>query len=119
MDFNNDFRYDLQVGQVYEQAFAKLLGSKIEIKRDFQCLETGNIFIEYESRNKPSGIASTQADFWCYWLSDNHCVFIKTEALKSLCREYLNTKRDILGGDMNTSKGILLPLNDLINKNLL
>ena len=52
MEFNNDFRYDLQVGQVYEQAFAKLLGSKIEIKRDFRCLESGNIFIEYESRNK-------------------------------------------------------------------
>jgi len=119
MEFNNDFRYDLQVGQVYEQEFAKLLGSKIEIKRDFRCLETGNIFIEYESRNKPSGIATSEAQFWCYWLSDNHCVFIKTEALKSLCREYLNTNRDILGGDMNTSKGILLPLNDLINKNLL
>lgn len=116
MEFNSDFRYDLQVGQIYEKQFSELLGSKIEIKRDFKCLETGNIYVEYESRGKRSGISTSEAEYWCYWLSDYHCVFIKTETLKDLCRKYLNTNRDKRGGDSNTSKGILLPLNDFINK---
>lgn len=116
MEFNSDFRYDLQVGQIYEKQFSELLGSKIEIKRDFKCLETGNIYVEYESRGKRSGISTSEAEYWCYWLSDYHCVFIKTETLKDLCRKYINTNRDKRGGDSNTSKGILLPLNDFINK---
>ena len=39
---------------------------------------------------------------------------IKTEKLKELCRKYLNTKKDVLGGDENTSKGILLPIKELL-----
>ena len=116
MDYNNDFRYDLKVGQVYEKQFNDLLGSKIEIKRDFKCLDTGNIYVEYQSRGKPSGLSTSEAEYWCYWLSDVLCVFIKTEELKILCRKYINTNRDKKGGDMNTSKGILLPLKDFITK---
>jgi hypothetical protein len=35
---------------------------------------------------------------------------IESEKLKAICKEYLGTSRDILGGDSNTSRGILLPL---------
>jgi hypothetical protein len=116
MNFNSDFRYDLEIGQIYEKQLNDLFGKKIEVKRDFKCLETGNIFVEYESRNKKSGLASTEAEYWCYWLSDEHCIFIKTERLKEMCRKYIGTNRDILGGDLNTSKGILLPIIDLLKK---
>lgn len=114
MNFNSDFRYDLEIGQIYEKQLNDLFGKKIEVKRDFRCLETGNIFIEYESRNKKSGIATTEADYWCYWLSNEHCIFIKTSRLKEMCRIYIGTNRDVLGGDLNTSKGILLPTIDLL-----
>ena len=114
MKHNNDFRYDLEVGQSYETQLAELIGQRIEVKRDFRALETGNIFIEYESRGKPSGLATTQADYWCYWLSDYHCVLIKTEKLKELCRKSLYTKKDVLGGDFDTSKGIILPIKKLV-----
>lgn len=117
MEFNNDFKYDLKVGNVYEQMLSDLLQKKVEVKRDFKCLDTGNIFIEYESRGKKSGLSTTQADFWCYWFSDYHCVFIKTETLKDMCREYLNTNRDVLGGDSNTSKGVLLPISSFFEIN--
>jgi hypothetical protein len=110
MNYNNDFKYDLKIGQLYEIKLGELLGKKIEIKRDFKCLQTGNIFIEYESRTKKSGISITEADYWCYWLSDYHFIMIETQRLKVICRNYLNTTRDIIGGDNNTSKGILLPL---------
>jgi hypothetical protein len=69
MKHNNDFRFDLQVGQTYENQLAELLQKKIEVKRDFRAMETGNIFVEYQSRNKPSGLATSEAHYWVYWLS--------------------------------------------------
>jgi hypothetical protein len=39
---------------------------------------------------------------------------MKPELLKKKCRKYLGTKRDVLGGDNNTSKGILLPVIELV-----
>lgn len=116
MKYNNDFKFDLLIGQEYETKLGELLGKKIEVKRDFKCLETGNIFIEYASRNKLSGIATSEADYYCYWLSDYHCIMIEKDELKKLCRKYLGTDRDVLGGDSNTSKGILLPLEEFIKK---
>lgn len=113
MEYNSDFKYDLEIGQKYETALSELLGKKIEVKRDFKCLQTGNIFIEYESRGKKSGISTSEADWWCYWLSDSHLILIELPKLKTLCRTYLNTNRDVRGGDSNTSKGILLPLKAL------
>tara|TARA_R110002020_G_scaffold236346_6_gene448662 strand:- start:1649 stop:1999 length:351 start_codon:yes stop_codon:yes gene_type:complete len=115
MKHNNDFKYDLKVGQVAEKILAELLENKtIEVKRDLQAIYTGNIYIEYESRNKPSGLANSQADFYCYFITDGRMFLIETKELKELCRKYLGTDRDRLGGDSNTSKGILLPLTDLI-----
>jgi len=116
MNFNSDFRYDLKIGVEFETKLYELLGKTIEVKRDFKALNTGNIFIEYQSRGKLSGIATTQAEYWCYWLSDFHLILIETEELKKMCRIYLNTKRDVSGGDNNTSKGVLLPLTDFIKK---
>lgn len=110
MEFNSDFRFDLQIGRIYEERLAELLNKKIEVKRDFKCMDTGNIFIEYESRNNPSGIAITEADYYCYWLSEFHFIMIETNRLKIICRKYINTQRDTIGGDNNTSKGVLIPL---------
>jgi hypothetical protein len=119
MIYNSDFKYDLQIGQNYETSLYELLGKRIEVKRDFKCLETGNIFIEYESRGKKSGIATSEAEWWCYWLSDFHLVLIELDKLKIICRQYLNTNRDVRGGDMNTSKGILLPVKTLFENTIL
>jgi hypothetical protein len=119
MIYNSDFKYDLQIGQNYETSLYELLGKRIEVKRDFKCLETGNIFIEYESRGKKSGISTSEAEWWCYWLSDFHLVLIELDKLKIICRQYLNTNRDVRGGDMNTSKGILLPVKTLFENTIL
>jgi len=116
MKYNSDFKYDLEVGNVAEKILAELLESKkIEVKRDLKAIETGNIYVEYFSRGKPSGIAKSEADFYCYFITDGRMFLIETKELKELCRKYLGTNRDKLGGDSNTSKGILLPLKDLIN----
>ena len=113
---NSDFRYDLKVGQVKEKELANILNSKtIEVKYDLQALKTGNVFVEYYNlrSNKPSGISTTEAEYYCFAIEDTFHL-IKTDVLKHRCRKYLGTKKDILGGDKNTSKGIKLPIKDLI-----
>ena len=115
MKHNSDFKYDLEVGRVAERILEKLLENKtIEVKRDLQAINTGNIYVEYESRDKPSGLAHTKADYYCYFITAGRMFLIETEELKELCRKYIGTDRDRRGGDSDTSKGILLPLTDLI-----
>ena len=115
MEFKSNFEYDLVFGQEGEMSFADLTNKKIEVKRDRIAHKTGNIFIEYESRGKPSGIATSKADFYAYYIADI-CILITLDKLKSICREYLNTTKDIVGGDKNTSKGILLPIIKLFKE---
>jgi hypothetical protein len=114
MDYRSDFEYDLKVGQVAEKELGEILENKtIEVKRDLLTAKTGNVFIEYSSRGKPSGIATTKSDFYCIVIEDTF-IILPTKLLKKKGRPYLNTNRDVLGGDDNTSKGILLPVIDLI-----
>ena len=117
MEYNNDFKYDLKLGQKGENLLAKILkakGDTVEVKTDFRALETGNLFIEYESRGKKSGIAISEAVWYSFVLSNSIIITITTEKLKEICREYHQTKRDIRGGDENTSKGILLPIDRIL-----
>lgn len=113
MNFNSDFKYDLEVGQIAERELADLLGKKIEVKNDQIAHKTGNVFIEYESRGKRSGIAISESDYYCIVIKERY-ILIQKDELKELCRKYLGTNRDVKGGDNNTSKGILLPIVDLV-----
>lgn len=113
MNYNNDFKYDLKVGQCKELELGSIFNnSKIEVKYDLKALKTGNVFVEYISRNKASGISTSQADYYCFCFG-NTFHLIKLSDLKLKCRKYLNTERDVKGGDNNTSKGILLPIKEL------
>jgi hypothetical protein len=112
--FNNDFRHDLEVGQIGEKLLADILENKtIEVKKDLKAMQTGNVFIEYSSRGKRSGLSTSQADWWALIVSEEVIKLVKTDYLKELCRPYIGTKRDVLGGDNDTSKGILLPVKKI------
>ena len=114
MNYNNDFKYDLKVGQVKEKELGDIFNLKtIEVKYDLQALSTGNVYGEYESRGKKSGISISESDYYCFCFGETFHL-IKTQDLKNRCREFLGTNRDKKGGDNNTSKGILLPINKLI-----
>tara|TARA_R100001460_G_scaffold104507_1_gene150249 strand:+ start:789 stop:1139 length:351 start_codon:yes stop_codon:yes gene_type:complete len=116
MKYNGDFKHDLEVGQVKEKELANIFeGSTIEVKRDLKAFKTGNVFVEYynlRSKTK-SGISTTEAEFYCFAI-ENSFHIIKTSVLKEKCRKYIGTKKDVLGGDSNTSKGILLKIQELI-----
>ena len=66
--------------------------SKIEVKRDLKALNTGNVFVEYMSRGKPSGLSTTEADWYCFNLGKKYHI-IKTKELKNICREFIKYKK--------------------------
>ena len=44
---------------------------KIEVKSDRVSAKTGNLFIEFESNNIPSGISVTESNFYVYYIINN------------------------------------------------
>ena len=125
MTLNNDnkFDIDLQYGQVREQELADILqNEKIEVKteRD-KWMETGNICIEFQCRNKASGIAVTQAKWWVHVLADGDetvCMLMfPTDKLKEIARKHVVNKAKVVdGGDDNLSKMVLIPLKEIFNE---
>ena len=119
MKYSSSFTHDLNFGEKAEDWINELFsnGKLIEVKNDRLIHKTGNLFIEYESRDKPSGLATTTADYWIYRMSElDSSLILPTKALKEVCRVYF--KQSIFlknGGDNNTSKGFLIPLTRLLN----
>ena len=124
---NNDSKFDidLKYGQIREELFADIMQGKelVEVKTERgQWKKTGNIAIEWQSRGKLSGIATTKADWWAHFLADGD----KTEAvimisvpelkrkIKSLKK--LGIAQDTRGGDDDTSRIVLLPLKHLFGE---
>ncbi len=94
---------------------------RIEVKSDRQASKTGNLAIEYECNNKPSGITSTEADFWIYFIvyhDRDECYKIPIDDLKNLVKDC----RKVSGGDGMKSRMYLLNKNKcekyLIYKNI-
>jgi len=79
--FNNDNKYDLLMTKNGKEV-------TYEIKTDVKCaplFDTGNIFIEFESRKKLSGISTTKADWFVTSFEYlNELWFIKSQNLKKL-----------------------------------
>ena len=121
---DNRFDVNLLEGKLSENKWAELLET-VEFKKDYKAWKTGNVAVEYANGGKPSGIAVTEAKFVAYILVDeqqneNAAIFLKTDVLRGMCRQYLgNPKRDVKGGDNHDSSLILLPLEELLNPEFL
>lgn len=115
MEYNNDFKWDLKVGQMNEEWLGDLLQSKtIEVKRDFIASRTGRVFVEFFCRDKPSGIATTQAKFWAFILDDETVVLLPVKKLLALCYKAEEQGKVVYGGDNNLSVGALIELERLV-----
>jgi len=117
MEYNSDFKYDLKIGQEGEKKIASIFESpfeKIEVKRDMKAIKTGNLYFEYESRGKKSGISTTTSEY-IFIIIDNSAggLFFDTKKLKDVLRPLILT-HTVLGGDNNTSKGILISIAKLM-----
>ena len=121
MEYNNDFKFDLSRGKIGEEHLAKILEDKtLEVKTDSWIARTQNIAVEYESRGKPSGIATTEADYWAFVFDGGYnkevILIMDTERLKKIARDYYARGSTKKMGDNNTSVAVLIPLCELISK---
>ena len=123
MKHRSDFSKDLATGQLGEQEYSKevfeLLSGDIEVKSEQDTWkETGNMYVEYQSRGRDSGIAVTQAEHWVvsFYLKGKLCftLSIPTTTMKKIARKYYDMGRIAEGGDNNTSRGVLVPINSVL-----
>jgi hypothetical protein len=118
MKHSSSFTRDLDFGEIAEDWLNILFkdGKLIEVKSDRLIHKTGNLFIEYRSRDKPSGLATTTANYWIYRMDMlDTAIILPTNLLKKVCRVYYkNNEFKIKGGDNNTSDGLLIPLIRLL-----
>jgi hypothetical protein len=120
--FNNDKRFDVDLayGQMHEERVVAMLeNKKIEVKTERgMWAKTGNIAIEFESYGKPSGIASTEADYWFHNLAINDTVYatlmFDVDVLRTLVEE-LDDHKVVKGGDNWASKMYLVNLSKLFS----
>ena len=133
----NKFRKDLNFGQVYEKLALNYFDfdeaefrngyfkeydfsfvkngkiTKVEVKSDRCTSKTGNLCIEYAYNGNPSGIETTEADYWAYvvlymrgsTVKRYKCYIIPTGILRELVEEC----RAVYGGDDYKSSIYLLP----------
>ena len=118
------FDIDLQFGSIREDKIADMLtNKKIEVKSERgMWMKTGNICIEYESWNKPSGIKATESDYWFHNLciGDNeYCTLVfKTDVLRTIVNN-LDYFKTVSGGDNKASKMYLVNLQKLFSKDVI
>lgn len=86
--------------------------TKVEVKTDRMSKTTGNVAIELECYNKPSGLTSTEADFWAfiYYFQPMAHWMMKMVPVWKLKRDVFNhnEKWYVTGGDDNASKMYLM-----------
>ena len=84
-----------------------------ELKTDYYVTrdnDTENMFIEYESWGRCSGIASTKSDWYVYYFYNlKEMWFIQTHELKFLIINNDIPKKDNCGDRLSNTKGYLLP----------
>lgn len=70
-----------------------------EVKADRRTKDTGNIAIEFRCRGKDSGITTTRADYWVYFIDGTErCLLIPTDKLKEAI-DQKKWSRTVRGGD--------------------
>lgn len=111
-----NFDIDMEYGRRGENTLLDILETKrIEVKTDRIAHVTGNIAVEYRFRGRPSGISTTEADYWAFLLYDmTTIIMVPTEKLKEIARDRYKKDEITLGGDDNASEMILIPIEELI-----
>jgi hypothetical protein len=101
----NPYRYEIKRGY-YKEFDIEIWdeeneSTRYEVKADRWTNKTGNICIEFECNNKPSGITTTWADYYVYFVIKNDSydlyiipVYIINELIKD--KKYKSIKK---GGD--------------------
>jgi len=113
------FDQDLYAGHSWERHFLNLLNGKVECKLDRLARTTSNLFIEYECRGHPSGLAVTEAGWWAIGIVGpdgdvETAVLVSVPWLKAVCGRLYRAGRIVSGGDDGASRGVLLPIGAVV-----
>lgn len=128
---NYNFKKDLKTAKVTEEEVANLLVEKynaeildlndtnshdikckiddkiftFEVKEDFQCGKTGNVAVEYSCRGKPSGIETTQSEYYIYKVHAKDTIDYVMSSTNKLKKSIENKKyfRTVNGGDYKSN----------------
>ena len=124
--FNRDHKFDIQLSRalIDERRLAEVFSAgrleKIELKTEqWLWQQTGNICVEYARDGQPTGISTTEADFWVHELlaEDGSTVgyfMLPLVRLKELCRGAHKAGRYRHGaGDGARQSVILLSVKEL------
>lgn len=118
--YQPDWDIDLAIGKQGEllagDVARGLTEGTVEVKTDERSETTGNIYVEYECRGRPSGIATTKATWWAYALARRRVlVVLPTDLLLNLAREQWRDgyQTECSRGSYPT-RGVLIPVNELI-----
>ena len=118
------FDIDLEYGEIREDKIKDMLtNKKVEVKSERDMwMKTGNIAIEYESWNKPSGIKATESDYWFHNLcigDEEYCTLVfKTDTLRKIV-DKLDYFKTVSGGDNNASKMFLVNIQKLFSSDVI
>lgn len=82
----------------------------IEVKRDLQAKQTGNVAIEVSYRNQPSGIVTSRAAYWQI-VVNGESLLIRTDKLRALALE--RRWREAPAGDGGKARVRLVALDEL------
>lgn len=121
MAVSKHFDGDLERGQLAEGAFGQLLSAgadKWEHKRDFQCVRTGNLAVEFETSSEPnghgrrylSGISVTTAYWFVIQFAAERWHVLPTETVKHLARCAIRRGNEKWIGDDQRFHNALVPL---------
>jgi hypothetical protein len=86
------------------------LEAKYEVKSDRITAKTGNFCLEYECSGQPSGISTTQADYYAYFVihgNDHDLYLIPVSHIKDLVAQ--GAYKKMSGGDGYRSRFYLIP----------
>ena len=90
------------------------INKTVEVKKDFKSQYTGNVVIEVEMNNRPSGLETSTADWWVFHLNDIELVWIKLKRLKELVKsEDYNLVEFIGKGDTISNLAYLVKKKDI------
>jgi len=118
------FDLDLEYGEIREDKIKDMLqNKKIEVKSERgMWMHTGNIAIEYECYNKPSGIKATESDYWFHNLcvgDKEFCTLVFDTDMLKLIIDKLDNFKTVSGGDHNASKMYLVNLQKLFSSDVI
>lgn len=133
------FNADLSFGKLYEKTFLDYLSfdeydeievcpdccfvewdiclkkanqiTKYEIKTDRRARDTGNLCIEFECNGRPSGISTTNSDYYGYFVvgKKDDCYIIPTKVIREECAKPF--VRTVVCGDGYRVRAYLLPVH--------